>query len=469
MYLFSISFRNKNTTIRMLHSLKKKKCDGCYTDIWVKNDGGSGCFPGWNTWRCISCPLFQSNSGKETTIKNQQSIKTRTPHSTNGCTKSLSVSSNSIDLSECPRDSGDLFGFDVEIEVKIGSNLYSIITAYGRAVLEIPFRIGIPEFDNNICSDVAQSCLSTLKASFKTAMDLVFYIGIKVDFGDLGDIVTSLYDGGSQAISDTDFPGTETKIGSYEILPETSLGCTKLNSNNGLSLLDTYFKSICCTDSPTNDPTEIPTNVPTISPTDQPSAAPTSIPTKMPTVEPTVEPTIEPTMSPTMEPIVPTPPNSRDGVNGLGSESGANVSVADGAISSKYIWIIITIILAIIIGVFLFVYYHKYHKKKNKETVTKREMDLAEAGSDAVADIEGTVGLTSDAKRGNDPVYAQEIYHKYVKQIGYAPKDPKHLMTFSSKFGDKLKYVEAKKIIMDNEPALPTNGDTNAEDNRSEA
>ena len=41
-------------------SLYRKTCDGCGFDIWVAEEGSSWCFPGWSSWNCISCPLFQS-------------------------------------------------------------------------------------------------------------------------------------------------------------------------------------------------------------------------------------------------------------------------------------------------------------------------------------------------------------------------------------------------------------------------
>ena len=227
--------------------MKRKSCDGCYSDIWVKNDGNSGCFPGWYSWYCISCPLFQENSGYESTEITKQSLDSRTPHSDNGCVnKEVEILLNDNDLSECPSDNddNDLFGFDIEIETEIGCNLYSIITVYGRGVLDIPIRFNMPIFNDTLCSDSIGSCSTTLQSATCIAMDLAFYLGVKVDFGDLEDIVANLYDGGSQAINDEIFPASETMIGKYQILPETILACIILEDI--LSPLDAYFKPKCC-------------------------------------------------------------------------------------------------------------------------------------------------------------------------------------------------------------------------------
>ena len=54
----------------------------------------------------------------------------------------FSMLANGGDIGKCPRvDATDLFGFDVVIDSKIGCNLYTILTLYGRPVLDIPLGL----------------------------------------------------------------------------------------------------------------------------------------------------------------------------------------------------------------------------------------------------------------------------------------------------------------------------------------
>ena len=82
-------------------------------------------------------------------------------------------------------------------------------------------------------------------------MYLTFYLGarINVNFTRLTTIIDGMISGESNiSINGIDF-GTqqyETKIGEYEILPTTNLGC--LQFDDVLSFLDDYYKSICCID-----------------------------------------------------------------------------------------------------------------------------------------------------------------------------------------------------------------------------
>ena len=112
---------------------------GCGTNISVKRDCKHCCglFKAFDDWYCRDCPVLQKNSGKETTVIRKNSpIRSRTVHSQNGCTPTLEIGSEEENQESCPAIQ---LGFDIDVEVKVGANLYSIITAYARAALEIPF------------------------------------------------------------------------------------------------------------------------------------------------------------------------------------------------------------------------------------------------------------------------------------------------------------------------------------------
>ena len=219
-------------------------CDFGDTIISASTDG---CSTGQGKYECISC---SDDEGVSSETTNEESIKTQTPNEYNGCSYNYTVESNGYDLSECPRsDSNDLFGFDTQVNITIGANLYTIIIVYGKGVLDIPFRINIPEFNDNICNDVSESCTDSqvMKASFDIAMDLAFYIGVDVDFSQLLNIVQGMVGETSGIeINGLDFQGTEfeTLIGEYTILDKTNLGC--LSFDGILSFLNTYYKGICC-------------------------------------------------------------------------------------------------------------------------------------------------------------------------------------------------------------------------------
>ena len=115
---------------------------------------------------CIYCPIFNDNSSYDLTETTKRPISIRTPlYSDNECGKN-DIRLNSYDIiNECPTYDDDSFGFNLEIEAKIGCNLYSILTVYDRGLLDIPYRINIPIFNNTICnnySSLYDSCMSTL-------------------------------------------------------------------------------------------------------------------------------------------------------------------------------------------------------------------------------------------------------------------------------------------------------------------
>lgn len=236
--------------------LYKRKCDGCGTRIWVKNDGGSGCFPGWKTWRCISCPLFQKNTGWAEVNENERRIDERKKHDDNGCSPVFELNAADDEDDTCKVLQ---FGFDVEVSLKIGCNLYSVVTVYARAALEIPFRVNVPEFRNAICSGAKDSCDDDLLVSTTIAMDLSFYLGVEVDFSTLGDIINTVVDETQKAASaagqSVDFGGVEVKLGTFEILSVTGLTCDPLKDvfdflgEDAVDALDTLARDKCCEDS----------------------------------------------------------------------------------------------------------------------------------------------------------------------------------------------------------------------------
>jgi len=231
------------------------KVTKCGLDITVADLGDDDCTKilgqsADSTYQCISC---SDASGEDSITEIENEIQDRTPSPLNGCTYNYTVESNGYDLTTCPRSDGnDLFGFDTELTITIGANLYTIIIVYGKAVIDIPFRINVPEFDDDVCSGVSNSCGDTeyMTASFDIMMSLAFYLGIDVDFSTLESIVTDMANAGVGApapeISGLDFeePSYETLIGTYEILGKTNLGC--LAFDGILDFLDTYYKGLCC-------------------------------------------------------------------------------------------------------------------------------------------------------------------------------------------------------------------------------
>jgi len=189
------------------------------------------------------------NSGIKTT---QNQIHSRSPNENNQCTKTFDVSVVNDDDEDCPISE---LGFDIQVSLMIGVNLYSFIIVYGKGVLDVPFRINVPEFNDTICDYASSSCSNTLLASFNYGpMDLSFYFGYWVGF-DLGETIEMLIGGGDLDIDDFDIDilDNEHLIGTIEILPKTNLGCITLNGI--FSTLNTYYKQQCCDDYYLIDPT----------------------------------------------------------------------------------------------------------------------------------------------------------------------------------------------------------------------
>ena len=192
----------------------------CGTDIIVAINGQNGCntFLGQYNYECISC-IDASFEGNNTITIYENEIKERIPHNNNGCTYDYKISSNDKDLNKCPKnnETTDLFGFDIEINITIGANLYTIIVVYGKNVLNIPFRINIPEFNNTICNNVIDSCSSSsssvIQASFDIKMNLIFYLGVYVDFTTLTNIIYDIINSASDSeinINGIDFTNPAT-------------------------------------------------------------------------------------------------------------------------------------------------------------------------------------------------------------------------------------------------------------------
>ena len=192
----------------------------------------------YNHWQCRPCWAVQSTVDENI---DKYPIRTREVES-NGCTKTFGVNSNENE--ECPVQK---LGFDVIIEPQIGVSLYVIINVFLRFEFVFPFRITVPEMDSSVCGSHGGSrsnnvCSATyLKASFTIEALLNLYIGIGLDIGKLGGILKSLFNGGSVGDNELSLP---IKVGTFTIMPKTSLGCMDLSGF--LQPLNTFFKSKCC-------------------------------------------------------------------------------------------------------------------------------------------------------------------------------------------------------------------------------
>eukprot|EP01083_Nonionella_stella_P218298 782932_1 len=62
----------------------------------------------------------------------------------------------------------------------------------------------------------------------------------------------------------------------------------------------------------------------------------------------------------------------------------------------------------------------------------------------------------SKIKTKNNQITAavQHVYDEYVKQYGYSPKLPTHLMHFSKKSGSKINFMDCKNVIMANKEKI---------------
>jgi len=148
------------------------------------------------------------------------------------------------------------FGFDVEVSLKIGCNLYSVVTVYARAAIEIPFRINVPEFRDAICDGAADSCASEFQVSTTIAINLSFYLGVELDFSTFEQIVETAVNGAADASGqDIDLGGIEVLLGTFEIMPETGLSCASLTDSfsflgeAAVTALDGLVRDKCCEDS----------------------------------------------------------------------------------------------------------------------------------------------------------------------------------------------------------------------------
>merc|ERR1719464_1556743 len=246
---------------RECNGLYTVSCDlfGCGFEIAVSDRGSNGCFWG-SRWQCNKCPLFQSNSGyAEKKVLQDNEINERTAHDDNGCTPYFDLKTGDDDEEECPALQ---FGFDIEVSLKIGCNFYSLVTVYGRAAIEIPFRINVPEMDSAICPDAFGSCgTDDLVVSSTVAMDLVFYVGVEVDFGQLEAIIDAIV-GASGADNVEVDAGIETEVASVSILPVTPIFCTTFSEAfsfldaSAMSLLDDYVREKCCDGDAATDDTD---------------------------------------------------------------------------------------------------------------------------------------------------------------------------------------------------------------------
>jgi len=169
---------------------------------------------------------------------------TRTKWDDNGCTPSVQLSAVDTSDDTCPVTE---LGFDFELSTTMGAMVYSVIGPYITVALEVPFRITMPEFEDDVCSSATSACANDdLWTSFTIAMDLKAYFG--------GDVI------GYGTIAETEFA-------SATILDEQAIACVKLDEIS--STLNDLYKPICC---PTVEPTAAPT-----------TPAPTPVPTSMPT------------------------------------------------------------------------------------------------------------------------------------------------------------------------------------------
>merc|ERR1712013_803926 len=191
-------------------------------DLWIKKIGEKSCVFGitYDTWECAHCPVFSGPGYSQVKVLQDKAISSREEHSNNGCTPYFNLRVEEIHTSF-------QFGFDIEISLKIGCNFYSLVTVYGRAAIEIPFRINVPEMDNTVCADASASCgTNDLVVSSTVSMDLVFYVGVEADFGELEDIVDAIVDGSDNVEVDA---GIEMTVASVSILPVTPIACKKVS------------------------------------------------------------------------------------------------------------------------------------------------------------------------------------------------------------------------------------------------
>jgi len=151
--------------------------------------------------------------------------------SNNGCTPKAQLSAVDTSDDTCPVTE---YGFDVEVSTTFGAQVYSVIGPYIKVALDMPFRITMPEFEDDVCSSATSACANDdLWTSFTMAMYLKAYAG--------GDVV------GYGTI-------TETEFASATILSEQAIACVKLDDLS--STLNDFYQPICCaTATPTPAPT----------------------------------------------------------------------------------------------------------------------------------------------------------------------------------------------------------------------
>ena len=179
-------------------------------------------------------------------------INSREKHDNNGCEKIFQIGSEEENEESCPAIQ---LGFDVILQLKAGINIASLVTVYGLAQLDVPFRINLPETKNSICpgADVQCGSNNSLQMSFAVGpLTLSFYIGVGFELGEAaGDLINKLKsyadnDNLDEAAAAIDFAiGPDPfLIAKFEILPWTKLGCVELK---GLfSFINDYYHPKCC-------------------------------------------------------------------------------------------------------------------------------------------------------------------------------------------------------------------------------
>eukprot|EP01083_Nonionella_stella_P082607 228024_1 len=228
------------------------ECCGCGFKFWIakkeSHSGSCGLIEDVETtcdlWECRECPIWTHFSGEWSTDVTEYDIFERNVDS-NSCSTSLSTGDEDNSETLCPALE---LGFDATLSVQIGAYFYDIIKTYIQADLIFPLRINLPQLDGTVCgySSNQDMCdLTWLRASITYELLLDIFVGFEITIEEFVECVQDLIDGASMVIDTSLMEFESDPIFSATIIPETS-ECIQLNTNNGLSFLNTIFKQLCC-------------------------------------------------------------------------------------------------------------------------------------------------------------------------------------------------------------------------------
>eukprot|EP01084_Bolivina_argentea_P187120 322394_1 len=188
---------------------------------------------------------YSDEPGYESPIS-RKVYKRWTDESANTCTKIFEIGSEEENQEPCPAMQ---LGFDITVTLKSGANLYSAITAYGKLVLALPFRITVPQMDNAICGGAASTSCdagNSLQVSFTIGpMLLKIYIGVEFEFSLLQDLLNIILEVVGEPNDVTLKQNVaEALVATIQIMEQKTLGCMSLDGV--LSFLNSYYKPKCC-------------------------------------------------------------------------------------------------------------------------------------------------------------------------------------------------------------------------------